>query len=220
MLRRTFYLSTIIYCTLLILTASALYAEPTSSTTATNFVYIPPPTIDLNQAEQNLLRRGKRVIKDYQDNLKTHKVVIFRVTASKQQIWQVITNYDSYPQWVKGVKYTNVYNQDAQNYYVEFVVGHWLLGKFNYFVWHYLADDSWMKWQLDKTKNSDFSISTGFWQVIEAPDEPGKHDVYYSADLTFKPPKSASIRRKAIHAGLKRTSIWVKREAEKLTTNQ
>ena len=184
--------------------------------TPSNFVYIPPPKIELDAEDQATLNTNQRIFKEFQINDKKQKAVIFRVNASRAHIWQIITNYESYPQWARGVKHTHIYQQDSQNYYVEFTIGHWLLGKFKYNVWHYHPNDSWMKWQLDKNKESDFSVSTGFWQIVKVENTSATYDVYYSVDLEFKKPKSKSIREKAINAGLKRTSIWVKREAENL----
>ena len=178
-------------------------------------IYLQPPVIELNQKEQKKLRQRQRVLKKYTVNLQQRHVVVFRVNATQDQIWETITSYQSYPDWVKGVEYTNVYQQNENNYYVEFHLAHWLLGEFQYSVQHYLSADSWMKWQLDESKQSDFSFSVGFWQVVAAQDEPGMHDVFYSADLKFKKPKSQFTRKKVIRAGLKYTSIWVTREAEK-----
>jgi len=72
-----------------------------------------------------------------------------------------------------------------------------------------------MKWKLDRTKAADFSLSIGYWQVIEAVNEPGKHDVFYSADFHFTEPRSEYIRKKGIKAGLKQASVWLPREAQK-----
>ena len=180
-------------------------------------IYQPPPIILLDQANLNSLQHQRAVLKKYLIGDNTQQAIVFRVSASAKNIWSVITNFKSYPTWIKEVKQTNIYRQDRNNYYVDFVISHWLLGKYRYSVWHYLSDNGWMRWQLDHSKTSDFAWSKGFWKVVAVPNETDTYDVYYSADLQFKKPRSQWLRRKIIRAGLKQASLWVKHEAEKLT---
>jgi|GEM_PF-4103830 len=179
-------------------------------------LYSDPPDVELTQSDLKKLHQRQRVFKQYQLDQKTREVVIFRVAASEQKIWETILNYAAYPEWVKGVKHTHVYKSDEKNYYVEFLIGHWLLGEFAYSVHHYLSDDSWMKWKMDESKPSDFLFTNGFWKVRPAKNEANAYNVFYSADLEFKPAKSAYTTRKVIKAGLKQTSVWLRREAERL----
>lgn len=178
-------------------------------------IHQPPPLISLNKTDLNSLQNRRPVLKKYSLENNTQQFIVFRVSASAEKIWQTIVNFESYPEWVKGVEETKVYKQDQHNYYVAFVISHWLLGSYRYSVRHYFSDNGWMKWQLDQSKSSDFSRSRGFWQVIPVADESGAHDVFYSADLHFKKPKAKWLRTKIIKAGLKQASLWVKREAEK-----
>lgn len=184
-----------------------------------NYIHIPPPIIDLTQKDRKHLRQGQRLLKTYQFKGEEKQLVVFRVRASQEQIWQTITNYQNYPEWVKGVKQTDVYKQDDENIYVDFEIGHWLLGKFRYSVRHFISEFSWIKWQLDESRYSDFALSEGYWRVVEANDETNSCDVFYSADVRFKKAKSESMRNRVIRAGLKQTSVWVTREAEKLSAN-
>jgi hypothetical protein len=178
-------------------------------------LYTPPPKVELDNSDYKRLQHGKRVYKQvsYQDY--TLPVIVFRVGASKDKIWQTILNYHAYPDWIKNVDHAQIYRKEDEHYYVNFLVGHWLIGKIHYSVKHYLSKDNWMKWELDPGRTSDFSYSTGYWQVIEADDEVGKFDVFYAADFQFKEARSEFIRNKAIKAGLKQASIWLPREAEK-----
>ena len=197
------------------LSFNTINATDTFINPPTNYLYIPPPTIELSINELNRLKKGKRIYKDVADKNKTEQVVVFRIDASKEKIWHTILSYNSYPDWIKNVDHTQIYRQKDQHYYVDFLVGHWLLGKFRYSVVHYLSNDSWMKWQLDDKKSADFTLSIGYWKIIEAANEPGKHDVFYSANFQFKEPRSEYIRKKGIKAGLKQASIWLPREAQK-----
>lgn len=209
-------LSNSVYLLLIVFViANSSHAYENIAQRATNNLYTPPPTVVLDRSDNKRLKNGKRVYKQvsYQDD--TLPVVIFRVEASKDKIWQTILNYEAYPDWIKNVDHAQIYRKKDQHYYVNFLVDHWLIGKIHYSVKHYLSKDNWMKWDLDATRTSDFSLSTGFWQVIKAENEEGKFDVFYSADFQFKEPRSEFIRKKAIKAGLKQASIWLPREAEK-----
>lgn len=200
---------------LLITSAGATYANEDFQQPSTNYLYTPPPNINLNKDELNQLQKGNRIYKQVNANGQPRQAVVFRIDASKQKIWKTILNYSAYPEWIKNVDHAQIYRQDDHHYYVNFLIGHWYLGKFHYSVKHYLSDDSWMKWQLDKDRHSDFSLSIGYWQVIKAANDEGKHDVVYSADIQFREPRSEFIRKRSIKAGLKQASIWLPREAEK-----
>lgn len=200
---------------LLSILASVTNADNAFIKLPTNYLYVPPPTIELSEKERKRLKKGKRIYKQVTEKDQTQQVVIFRVDASKDKIWQTILNYSSYPDWIKNVDHTQLYREEDQHYYVDFLVGHWLLGKFRYSVVHYLSNDSWMKWRLDDKKPADFTLSIGYWKVIEASNDTGKHDVYYSANFQFREPRPEYIRKKGIKAGLKQASIWLPREAQK-----
>lgn len=206
-----------IYLRLMVWLSMYFYA-PYSLSANTYFqqseIFQPPPTILLTKSDQALLQQARPVFKQFASDQDSQQVIVFRVSAPAKNIWQTITAYESYPRWVKGVDKIHIYKQDQNNYFVDFVISHWLLGTYKYSVWHYLSNDGWMKWQLDQNKPSDFSRSQGFWRVAPVAHEFGANDVYYSADLRFNPPKSNWLRRKIIKAGLKQASLWVKREAE------
>lgn len=200
---------------IVILICNTSHASETITKLPANYLYTPPPKVTLDSNDKKRLEKGKRVYKQVSHQGNTLPVVIFRVNASKNKIWQTILNYDAYPDWIKNVDHAQIYRQKDQYYYVNFLIGHWLLGKFHYSVKHYLSEDNWMKWELDSTRSSDFSLSTGYWQVIEAVNDVGKNDVIYSADFQFKETRKEFIRKNAIKAGLKQASIWLPREAEK-----
>lgn len=191
------------------------YANETIAQTPANDLYTSPPVISLDSNDNKRLKKGKPLYKQIVHKGHTQNIVVFRIDASKEKIWQTILNYSAYSDWIKNVDHAQIYRQEDRHYYVNFLISHWLLGTFHYSIKHYLSEHNWMKWQLDKARTSDFSLSIGYWQVIEAENEAGKNDVFYSADFQFREPRTEFIRKKAIKAGLKQASIWLPREAEK-----
>ncbi|MEM8844297.1 MAG: hypothetical protein AAGB35_04560 [Pseudomonadota bacterium] len=199
---------------LLFIGSNSVLADQILIDDLSSYLYLPPPKVTLTADDEYKLEKGHYILKEISVKHEPTHLIIFRVQASKQDIWKTITNYPAYPNYIKNVKKTNVYQHGDNHYYVEFGLSHWLLGKYTYFVKHYLSDDSWMKWTLDPSKQSDFSLSLGYWQVLPVKQNLNSFDIVYSADLRFQQAKSAFTRNRVIKAGLKQTSFWVRREAE------
>ena len=193
---------------------NSIHAEQVYTDDLTSYLYLPPPKVTLTYEDERQLEKGQYILKELSVKHEPTHFIIFRVQASEQDIWETITNYRAYPDWIKNVKKSDVYQNGDSHYYVEFVLSHWLLGKYTYFVKHYLSDNSWMKWTLDPSKQSDFSLSVGYWHVLPVKQDPNAFDVVYSADLRFQKAKSIFTRDRVIKAGLKQASVWVRREAE------
>ena len=87
-----------------------------------------PPTLVLSQDEQAKLAREKVVYQHVDTVEGKRSAVVFRVNAPAAIIWSVITDFDSYPGWVKGVKDVEVYKIENDDIYVRFRIGHCGLG--------------------------------------------------------------------------------------------
>lgn len=208
------------YCLYLLISLLSIYQpiaanEANHTHASASYLISPPPVVKLDDKDHARLKKGKRIYKSVRLQGLDQTVVVFRVNASKNKIWQTILDYPSYPDWIKDMDHAQIYRQEDQYYYVNFLIGHWLLGKFHYSVKHYLSGNGWMKWHLNDSRTSDFSFATGFWRVMSAVNENDKNDVFYAANFKFKEHKSEFIRKRALKAGLKETSIWLPREAEK-----
>jgi hypothetical protein len=71
-----------------------------------------------------------------------------------------------------------------------------------------------MTWTLDYSRHSDFDDSVGFWRVEALADRPGWTRVTYSAEVQAAGWVPAPIEKAFATMGLKKATVWVKRESE------
>ena len=133
----------------------------------------PSPTA-LNAEEGAKLAGGESVRKQIRYEDGGRGISIMDVKGSPQDVWNVIMDFSSYPNWVDMLENTDIYfNNERNRIKVAFTLS--VLGiDVAYWIDHrYDLDAGHMTWQLDYDKHSDIDDSTGYWLVYAAPNRPG-----------------------------------------------
>lgn len=175
-----------------------------------------PPEIVVSEQERQTLEEGRPVYKKIDIAGARRGIALFRVNASANVIWSVISDFASYPAWVADIDETEIYRRDDGLVYVRFVANHWFAGQTVWYAQHDYptGDRNWGTWQLDYTRRSDLDDSVGFWRVLPVEGAAGASDVIYSADLKLKGWIPGFIESSVITKGLKEATAWVKEQAE------
>ena len=100
--------------------------------------------------------------------------------CSVEQFWEIITDYEKYPEFLQEVNNCEVVSEDGDKKLVEYSV--YLIKNFKYRLW---MDESEKGKKLSWTLDSGdlFKISNGFWELEE---EAGKVRATYKVDAKFK----------------------------------
>ena len=180
-----------------------------------------PPKFAFNKADKRSLERGRVVYRQLKIPNGKRNVIVIRVNAPSDVVWSVISDFEFYPQWIKGMKSTGVYQNEGNHIFVKFTAKHWLTGEITWYVDHdYPQDDrDWGTWKLDYNFRSDLDDSVGFWRVKPVAGELSKSDVIYSADLRLKGWFPSFIKSIIVKKELKSATRWVKVQAEKRFNN-
>lgn len=175
-----------------------------------------PDTLSLTAEQQRLVARGKRVFLDVSDTQGARlPAVVFRVDADAATVWRTIGAFESYPEWVDGVRRADVYSREGANVHVAFEVHHWLIGTLRYSIEHsyHWPDESWGTFELDDERLSDLESASGFWRTYDVADNANATDVLYAAQLVPAGGTARFFRGRLAKAGLKSATEWVRREA-------
>lgn len=175
-----------------------------------------PPEIVLDQGDEQLLEKGGAVSKQLNIPQGKRGVIVIRVNAPAEVIWPVISDFDSYPEWIKSMQTTEIYRREDNHIFVKFVAKHWLAGRVTWYVDHDYprGDRDWGTWKLDYSYRSDLDDSVGFWRVKPVTGQAEKSDVIYSADLRLKGWVPAFVESAIIKKELKAATQWVKEQSE------
>ena len=176
-----------------------------------------PPEIHISAIDHEKLQKNKSIYKQLETSNGKQLAIVFKVNATPQKIWSTIKSYAKYPDWIKNIKEAEIYKQENENIYVRFVLKHWVLGKYQYYMKHNYSGlaQNWATWSLDEEYASDFKSSIGFWRVYPIDKQKKYSYVVYSADILFRNKKSKFIRSRAIKSSLKQASTWVREQSEK-----
>ncbi len=177
-----------------------------------------PPLVPLTAEDLATLAGGEAVRKQVQTSTGKdaagRAVAVQDVHAEPDVIWARILDYAAYPRMVDNVKSTDVYESSGDRVKVHFVIGAPMVS-IEYWVDHVLnQDEGWMTWRLDYSKHSDFDDTVGFWRVEPLADRPGWSRVFYSVELKAAGWIPAPIENAFASMGLKKATVWVKRESE------
>ena len=102
---------------------------------------------------------------------------IFNCTP--EQFFAIVSDYESYPQFLSEVKKCKVIETKGDRKLVEFHVS--MIKSFTYRMWMTEAPPKKISWALES--GEPFKTSTGSWELA---DEGGKTKATYSVDATFK----------------------------------
>ena len=94
-----------------ILLETAVAADPNASHSHQGIItkFIDPVPVILSQDEQAALLSGQPVFQQTRHNNIDRKTAIFDVTASPKTVWQVITSFQNYPEWIQEISETEIY---------------------------------------------------------------------------------------------------------------
>ncbi|NOY27211.1 MAG: hypothetical protein GXP62_15185 [Oligoflexia bacterium] len=173
-----------------------------------------PTPQDLSAAEQAQLVAGKAVRKQVKYQGGGRGVSVMDVHGSSEQVWAVIDDFSSYPDWIDDLDECEVYGRTEHQVLVRFKLR--VLGRdVEYFIDHNRRPDlGYMTWQLDYSRDSDIDDSTGYWLVYAAPGHPGYTRVEYSVDLRVKGWVPAFVEDMLANKGLDKATSWVKVQVE------
>ena len=173
----------------------------------------PAPSI-LSPDEQAALLSGQPVFQQTSHNNIDRKTAIFDVAAGPKTVWQVITSFQNYPEWIEEISATEIYMSEGRNIYVDFIISVYMVD-IQYFIKHdYQSEKGSMTWILDYNRKSDLDDSAGYWLVYLSPADTGKTRVEYSVDLSIGPGIPDFIETILVDKGIINASQWVKKVAE------
>ncbi len=174
----------------------------------------PPPAPTLSAEEQHRIAAGRPVFKTFAHHQDVRALAAFRVDAPPHVVWSVVTDFDKYPRWIKGVAAARVYRRDSNRVHVMFDVNHWFVGRYVYHIEHTLkpSNDAWITWRLDRGLPSDFEDTVGFWRISGL--DATTSLVTYSATLRLDTWVPGFIERQLIRGTLKQATEWVRSQSE------
>lgn len=203
--------------TLWMLIVPSMAANPNSAHPHTGVAtkFTNPQKATLSASEKTTLSQGKAVLKQVQEGNGGRGVAIFDVSASEQDVWNVITSFKNYTSYIDELAKCERYGTNSNEILVDFVISSWGFDV-QYYVKHdYQPTKGYMTWTLDYTRESDLDDSTGYWLVYPSPLDPNKTRVEYSVDLRIKGWVPGFIQTMLAETGVENATKWVKREAEK-----
>ncbi len=173
-----------------------------------------PKPSTLTAEEVAALGRGEAVRKQIKLDGGGRGISIMDVAGTPEQVWAVIDDYGSYPNWIDQLEETEVYGRSGTEVLVRFKLK--VIGKtVEYYIDHERRPDlGWTTWQLDYSRASDIDDSTGYWLVYASPDHPGRTRVEYTVDLRLKGWIPGVVEDMLANKGLDKATGWVKAQVE------
>ncbi|MFZ9886631.1 MAG: SRPBCC family protein, partial [Myxococcota bacterium] len=130
--------------------------------------------------------------------------------ASPDAVWNVLKQFERYPDWIDSVQATEVYRRKGDRIDVSFRVRAAGLS-FEYSVAHRFRDrERYATWRLDEARSSDLAGSVGMWKVDAVPGAPGASLVTYSVELDLGHGVPGALRRLLVARGLAEATEWVR----------
>jgi ribosome-associated toxin RatA of RatAB toxin-antitoxin module len=136
------------------------------------------------------------------------KVEIFDVSADK--IYKVLTDYESYPDFMDGVKSVNVISRDGGTAKVEYNIN--IIKKFSYVLTSEEVENEKVAWSFDS--GDLFSANNGSWNLKDNGD--GTTQVTYKVDIDFKVKVPGMISKKLVSSNLPSMMKSVLKKAKSL----
>jgi ribosome-associated toxin RatA of RatAB toxin-antitoxin module len=136
------------------------------------------------------------------------KVEIFDVSADK--IYKVLTDYESYPDFMDGVKSVNIVSRDGSIAKVEYNIN--IIKKFSYVLTSEEIENEKVGWSFDS--GDLFSSNNGSWNLKDNGD--GTTEVTYKVDIEFKVKVPGMISRKLVSSNLPSMMRSVLKKAKSL----
>lgn len=122
------------------------------------------------------------------------RVEIFDVSADK--IYKVLTDYESYPDFMDGVKSVNLISRDGASAKVEYNIN--IIKKFSYILTSEEIENEKVSWSFES--GDLFSSNDGSWSLKDNGD--GTTEVTYKVDIDFKVKVPGMISKKLVSSNL------------------
>lgn len=137
-----------------------------------------------------------------------NKTEIFNAPIEK--VYAVLKDYESYPEYMDGVKNVKVVSSSGDSSVVEYDIS--IIKKFNYQLNITATENSKIEWTF---KSGDiFSKNSGSWNLKDLGD--GKTEVNYLVEVEFKVKVPGMISRKLVSSNLPSLMKSVEKRANKL----
>ncbi len=158
---------------------------------------------------------GKPVYQQTRYNDIDRGTAIFDVAASQKTIWEVITSFQDYPEWIKEISATEIYISEERDILVDFTLSVYMVDVQYYIKHDYQPNKGTMTWTLDYNRQSDLDDSEGYWLVYPSPADTAKTRVEYSIHLRIGPTILSFIETILADKGIKNATNWEKRMLKK-----
>lgn len=174
-----------------------------------------PTPVALGSGDEAKLLAGEAVLRQAQTSGDAgHAVAVQYVNAPAEIVWDVLLDYDAYPQRVDGCEQTDVYEKVGNDWYVWFEVSLPLGITSEYATKNSIhRDDGWMAWELDPRRDSPVNVNTGYWLVTEL--SPTLTRLDYATEMQIPGVPSFVVKYLAKGA-LSDGTAWVKTVSEQL----
>lgn len=147
-----------------------------------------PPKIELTAEQQAKVEKGELVFWEKTEDLPNKEyfkegTAVFRVHASPDKVWKIISDFDKYSEWAYKVAATRDYKPaEAEHRHVEFKAQ--VIGK-KYYIEHDLQEKKgYLTWKTDHSQKNECVLDTvGFWHIDSVKDHPGMSDVFYTGKV-------------------------------------
>jgi len=177
-----------------------------------------PASTEYTAEEWKRLKTGEIIISEKEeDNPDGSQNLLFiakcYIKASRQEVWKVLRNYNSFYEFFPNVRSTKVVKQEGETYWVEYMTKV-LFVKAQYTlrfdgVEKYVRIES----KLDKSRPHDIRDSYSIWYFEDAPDNSGTIVTYTSfVDTGIPAPKA--LARKAASSSLPKVLVNVRKRVE------
>ncbi len=148
-----------------------------------------PDTNYWSDQEMELYEKGQVICKTaiYEKPLWGEGIGMIKVHAPADKIWNIITDYPRYPEFMEKIESAEVYEEklktknDLKIISVKYNAG-FIFIDICYHVRHYIhKDDYFLTWELDKSQKNDYADTVGCWLVL--PEGENVCRVYYQAKV-------------------------------------
>ena len=179
--------------------------------------YVRPAALSLSAAEQASLKAGDPVVRSTRSDAGGAGQAVQYVHAPAETVWDVILDYDRYPERVKNVVKAEVYRGAGTDvFFVDMISRNWGVSTTIYSRNELHRAEGWMAWTLDYSRSSDIGDLAGYWRVEELQSSPPltRLDHGTALELSGVPSFVVSYLTKQ---GLVDGTSWVKETAEALS---
>ena len=174
-----------------------------------------PAPVPLAAGDEERLLAGEAVLRQSQTSGDAgHAVAVQYVNAPSELVWDVLLDYDKYPQRIDGCEKTDVYEQVGDDWYVWFEVSLPLGITSEYATKNTIhRDDGWMAWELDPRRDSPVNVNTGYWLVTEVSPTLTRLDYATAMEIPGVP---SFVVKYLAKGALSDGTAWVKTVSEQL----